>query len=115
MCYTHVIGDDVGNQAHSAVPQLCRKVVKICLIAGLGVQTSRIGDIVAVHTAGTCHKKGRRVAIADSEVLKVVQQGGSVTKGENPVQLETVRGAGNALGKSLNSLRHGRRLPPQPE
>jgi hypothetical protein len=88
---------------------LARKVVKVCLIPDLGVQARRVGDIVAVHASGTRHEKGRCVAIADSKVLKVVQQSGSVTKGEKPVQLQTVGRAGNVLEVSLNSLRHGRR------
>ncbi len=88
----HVVGHDVQKQAKPVLAQSRQPRGMFVGRADLGVQHAMIGDVVAVGTAGGGLEIGRGVAVRDSQVGKVGDDGQCITEPEAGVKLDTVSG-----------------------
>ena len=72
--------------------------------ADFRIETGVVGYVVSVHAPGVSHQEWRGVAVGDTEVMKIVDDRGSLTKSEGQIQLETVGGAGDIGRFSRSSV-----------
>ena len=86
----HVVGHDVDNQAHAALLQAFREFGELFLRADFGVEAGVVGDVIAVHAAGMGHQKRRGVAVGDSQIMQVSDDGGGLGKRKTLVELKTI-------------------------
>ena len=93
----HVIGNDVEEQAESALRGFLMKRGEIILRAQLRIERHRIDDVVAVRAPLARFQNWRQIEIANSQLGEIRDNTTRVGEGEAGVQLQAVRGAGNAV------------------
>lgn len=99
---THVIGDDVDQQAHLPGRQRFVQARQVVVAADLGVDGGRVDHVVPVDAPWPGLQNGRRVEIGDAQRVPVVHQPERVAEGEVLGELDPVRRAGNDRGAGLH-------------
>ena len=102
----HVVRHDVNDQPHGLLFQALGEGSKFFPGADFRIETGVVGYVVSVHAPGVGHEKRRGVAVGDTEVVKIVDERGSLTKSEGQIQLETVSGTGDIGRFSRSSVLH---------
>ena len=88
----HVIGHDIENESHTALPKIGYQPCQILFRAQLRIQPGRIGYIVSVSAACSGLKQGRTMDVTDAQPAQVGDQRAGVGEGEARVQLKPIGG-----------------------
>jgi hypothetical protein len=100
----HVIRHYINHQAHGLLFQALGEGSEFFCGADFRIETSVVGNVVPVHAPGMSHQKWRGVTVGDTEVMKIVNDRGSLTESEGQIQLEAVSGAGDVGRFSRSSV-----------
>src|SRR5713101_2311398 len=71
---SHVIGNDVHNQAHAALFEFLVKRLETGFGAQFRIQMARIDNVVAVTAAMPATQNRRSVDVGHTEVVKIIEQ-----------------------------------------
>ena len=86
----HVVGHDVHQQTHAALPQAFGEFGELFLRTNFGIEASMVGDVVAVHAAGMGHQKRGGVTVRDSQIVQIRNYSGCLGKGKTQIELKTI-------------------------
>src|SRR5439155_21142157 len=98
VAYAHVVGYGVQKQSHAPGSQGVTENVKVPVSPKLRIELAVIANVIAVGAARSSFQKGRGVAVADTEVVQVIEQRGGIREGEATVELQAVGSARDAFG-----------------
>ena len=98
VAYAHVVGYGVQKQSHAPGSQGVTENVKVPVSPKLRIELAVIANVIAVGAARSSFQKGRGVAVADTEVVQVIEQRGGIREGEAAVELQAVGSARDAFG-----------------
>ena len=93
----HVIGDHIEQQAELALFQLLVQRAEILLASEIGIECRGVDHVVAMRAPLPRFEDRRCVNVADAEGLQIRRGPLRVGKSEAGIELQPVRGAGNAV------------------
>ena len=93
-----MVGHDIEQMPHLPLPEGGNPGPVIGIAADLGIQPRRIGDVIAVRTAGHGNEVRGGVAIGDAQRMQVIDDASGIAKREPIVELQAVCCERNSCG-----------------
>src|SRR5882762_11377381 len=86
----HVVGDDVQDKAHAVCAYRIAQFVELFDGADFRIELCRVRDVVSMHAARPGLQDRRSVKIADSQLMKIIDDSTCIREAKLPVELQPV-------------------------